>query len=230
MKLKDFLTDALDLPCDEFDAVASAGKTIVSRLQEMMTTACFAFLVLTGEDDHGDARIHARENVIHEAGLFQGLLGFEKAIVLLEEGCCEFSNIHGLVQIRFPKGGILARSEDIRRVLLRENVLNPDTQRGLAANVGSGSSLNVDAEVSGMKYKEEVYWQVQNGRIWDGPFCPRCYDGQEKKAHMRETYIDGVADMSDVKYGGHMWVCQVCQQSVDRNPSTNLRTGAIIEG
>ena len=46
MKLKDFLTDALDLPCDEFDAVASAGKTIVSRLQEMMTTACFAFLVL----------------------------------------------------------------------------------------------------------------------------------------------------------------------------------------
>jgi hypothetical protein len=35
----------------------------------------------------------------HEVGLFQGRLGFEKAIVLLEDGCEEFSNIKGLVQM-----------------------------------------------------------------------------------------------------------------------------------
>ena len=65
-------------------------------------------------------------NVIHEAGLFQGNLGFDKAILLLEEGCQEFSNIQGLGQIRFPKGNIKASFEDVRRVLEREGVLGVD--------------------------------------------------------------------------------------------------------
>ena len=67
--------------------------------------------------------MHARENVIHEAGLFQGRLGFRRAIVLLEEGCAEFSNIKGLGQIRFTKGKIKAVSEEIRQVLEREKLL-----------------------------------------------------------------------------------------------------------
>jgi hypothetical protein len=45
---------------------------------------------------------------VHESGLFQGKLGFELAIVLLEDGCEEFSNIRRLNQIRFPKGNIAA--------------------------------------------------------------------------------------------------------------------------
>ena len=57
---------------------------------------------MTAEDEHSDGTTHARENVVHEAGLFQGKLGFSKAIILLEEGCKEFSNIEGLGQIRFP--------------------------------------------------------------------------------------------------------------------------------
>ena len=47
-------------------------------------------------------------NVIREAGLFQGRLGFTRAIVMLEEGCEEFSNIEGLGQIRFPNNNIKA--------------------------------------------------------------------------------------------------------------------------
>jgi predicted nucleotide-binding protein len=78
---------------------------------------------MTGEDEQADGRIHARMNVVHEAGLFQGRLGFEKAIVLLEDGCEEFSNINGLGQIRFPKGNISAVFEDIRCVLERENLV-----------------------------------------------------------------------------------------------------------
>jgi hypothetical protein len=50
-------------------------------------------------------------------------LGFPKGIVLLEEGCEEFSNIEGLGQIRFPKGNIRAVFEDIRAVLEREKLL-----------------------------------------------------------------------------------------------------------
>ncbi len=89
----------------------------------MLDQSCMAFLVLTAEDEQTDGTLHARENVIHEAGLFQGRLGFEKAIILLEEGCEEFSNIHGLGQIRFPKRNIKAVFEEIREVLEREGVI-----------------------------------------------------------------------------------------------------------
>jgi predicted nucleotide-binding protein len=89
----------------------------------MMAQAMFALLVLTAEEEHADSSFHARSNVIHEVGLFQGRLGTKRAIVMIEEGCSEFSNIIGLSQIRFPKNDIAARFEDIRRVLERENLL-----------------------------------------------------------------------------------------------------------
>jgi len=121
--LKDFLQDRLRLRYDEFNREPSAGKSTKERLSEMLNNASFAFLVLTAEDEHADKSEHARENVIHEAGLFQGKLGFERAIILLEEGCSEFGNIMGLVQIRFPHGDIPAIFEEIRRVLERESVI-----------------------------------------------------------------------------------------------------------
>ena len=121
-ELKDFLQDRLGLAWDEFNREPVAGMTTKERLEGMLQIAGFAFLVLTAEDEHADKSVHARENVIHEAGLFQGRLGFMKAIVLLEEGCAEFSNIVGLSQIRFPKGNVLAKSEEIRRVLEREGL------------------------------------------------------------------------------------------------------------
>lgn len=124
--LKDFLQDRLKLPWDEFNRVPVAGVTNIARLSEMLDAAAVAFLVLTAEDETADGAMHARMNVIHEAGLFQGRLGFTKAVVLLEEGCEQFSNIEGLGQIRFPRGNINAAFEDIRRVLEREGLLNPD--------------------------------------------------------------------------------------------------------
>ncbi len=121
--LKDFLQDRLKLSWDEFNREPAAGHATTERLQTMLDNSCFAFLVLTAEDEHKDESVHARENVIHEAGLFQGHLGFKKAIILIEEGCKEFSNIIGLGQIRFPKGNISAVFEEIRRVLEREKIL-----------------------------------------------------------------------------------------------------------
>ena len=121
--LKDFLQDRLKLDWDEFNRESTPGLATKERLEEMLQDAGFAFLIMTAEDEHGDKTIHARENVIHEIGLFQGKLGFRKAIVLLEEGCQEFSNIIGLTQIRFPKGNIKAEFEEVRRVLEREGIL-----------------------------------------------------------------------------------------------------------
>jgi len=104
--LKDFVQDRVKLPWDEFNRVPVAGVTNIARLSEMLDAAAVAFLVMTAEDEMADGAVQARMNVVHEAGLFQGRLGFTRAIVLLEEGCEEFSNIQGLGQIRFPKGNI----------------------------------------------------------------------------------------------------------------------------
>jgi predicted nucleotide-binding protein len=81
--------------------------------------------VLTAEDEHKDGSHHARENVIHELGLTQGRYGFERAIVLLEDGCEAMSNIQGLVQIRFPNGSLPSASEQVRHVLEREGLIAP---------------------------------------------------------------------------------------------------------
>ena len=122
-ELKDFITDHLGLPVDEFNRVPVAGSTIVERLNQMLDTASIAFLIMTGEDELPDGKLQARMNVVHEVGLFQGRLGFSRAIVLLEDGCEEFSNISGHVQIRFAKGNIRGVFQDIREVLEREELL-----------------------------------------------------------------------------------------------------------
>jgi len=122
--LKDFIQDRMHLPWDEFNRVPVAGFTNIARLSQMLDESAIAFLMMTAEDEQADGKQHARQNVIHEAGLFQGRLGFERAIILLEEGCEEFSNVQGLGQIRFPKGNVSAVFEDIRRVLERENLVD----------------------------------------------------------------------------------------------------------
>ena len=131
-ELKDFVEDRLKLPVDEFNRVPVAGVTNIERLSEMLDAAAVALLVMTGEDEQPDGNLRARMNVVHEAGLFQGRLGFSRAIVLLEEDCEEFSNIAGLGQIRFPRGQIRAAFEEIREVFEREGLLNADEPAGVA--------------------------------------------------------------------------------------------------
>jgi predicted nucleotide-binding protein len=85
-ELKDFIQDRFHLDGDEFNRESPAGQSTVDRPKEMLDNSNFALLVMTAEDEHADQSKHARENVIHQIGLFQGRLGFQKAIVLLEEG------------------------------------------------------------------------------------------------------------------------------------------------
>jgi predicted nucleotide-binding protein len=122
-ELKDFVSDRLHLPWDEFNRVPVAGTTNIERLLQMLDNAGIAFIILTAEDERIDGALLARQNVVHEVGLFQGRLGFSRAIVMLENGCDEFSNIQGLGQIRFPKGRVAASFEEVRQVLEREGFL-----------------------------------------------------------------------------------------------------------
>ena len=121
--LKDFVEGDLELEIEEFNRVPTAGVSTIDRLTEMLANTSFGFIVMTAEDEHADGSHHARENVVHEAGLFQGRLGFHRAIILIEDACNEFSNVHGLGQIRFPTGQIEATFEEVRRVLRREGLI-----------------------------------------------------------------------------------------------------------
>lgn len=118
--LKDHLQEKHEYKIEAYESGARAGHTIRDILEEMVTKSSFAVLVLTAEDEQPDGGYRARQNVIHEAGLFQGRLGFHRAIMLLEEGVEEFSNVHGVQYIRFSKGNIKETYGEVLATLRRE--------------------------------------------------------------------------------------------------------------
>ena len=118
-----FLHNDHDLSVIEFNSSSAVGISTPDHLQDMLNQADFAFLILTGEDEQTTGELNPRLNVVHEAGLFQGKLGFRKAILLLEEGCQDFSNVRGLTHIPFPKGKIETQFHEATRVLKREGLV-----------------------------------------------------------------------------------------------------------
>ncbi len=118
--MKDHLHDKHGYDIETYEIGARAGHAVRDILQDMLIRSSFAILVMTGEDETQDGKLRARPNVIHEIGLFQGRLGFNRAIVVLEKGTEEFSNIQGIEQIRFDKGNIKETFGDVLAVLRRE--------------------------------------------------------------------------------------------------------------
>lgn len=122
-KIRNHISKKHHLKVEEFNVSPTAGFTTVERLKEMLESASFAILVMTAEDRQRHGGLKARQNVVHEIGLFQGRLGFPRAIVVKEHGIEEFSNIKGLTYISFKKGRIDDAMAEIDRVLLRERVI-----------------------------------------------------------------------------------------------------------
>jgi hypothetical protein len=118
--LKDHLHEQHGYDVVAYETGSRAGHTIRDVIAEMLDCSSFAILVMTGEDIMENGTVRTRQNVIHETGLFQGRLGFSKAVVLKEEDTEEFSNIHGVNQIRYTKGNIKETFGDVLAVLKRE--------------------------------------------------------------------------------------------------------------
>jgi predicted nucleotide-binding protein len=112
------------LAVEEYSTTSTTGFSRKERLLQLKASAGFAFLVATAEDPAGD-QMRARQNVVHEIGFFQGHLGFERAIVLLEDGCDFFSNMDGIDHIPFRKGDIKSAFYRVQEVLEREGFLAP---------------------------------------------------------------------------------------------------------
>ena len=118
--LKDHISDQHHYEVVAYESGARAGHTIRDIVEDIANETDIAFLIHTAEDKSEDGSVRSRSNVIHETGLFQGKLGFSRAIVILEEGCEEFSNIAGIQQIRFSKGNIREVFGDVIATLKRE--------------------------------------------------------------------------------------------------------------
>lgn len=118
--LKDHLHEQHDYLVEAYETGARAGHVIRDILQDMSSKSNFAILVMTGDDLDSEGSRRARQNVVHEIGLFQGKLGFERAIVLVEEGVEEFSNLQGIHQVRFAQGRIKETFGDVLATLRRE--------------------------------------------------------------------------------------------------------------
>jgi len=119
-ELKDHLHEKHGYEVVAYEIGTRAGHTIRDILDRMLAKSTLAFLVMTGEDKATKGESRARDNVIHELGLFQGRLGFHRAIVLLEKGTKEFSNIQGIQQIRFKRGNIKETFGEVVATINRE--------------------------------------------------------------------------------------------------------------
>jgi hypothetical protein len=119
-ELADHLEYLQGFSLDAYEIGPRAGLSVKDVLQRLLREASFAILIHTAEDETEDGGFRARENVVHETGLFQGRLGFERAIVLREEGCEPFSNQSGINEIHFTRGNVKETYGDIVATLYRE--------------------------------------------------------------------------------------------------------------
>ncbi|MFY1671984.1 PfkB family carbohydrate kinase [Plantactinospora sp. WMMB334] len=101
-----FIEERFELPVYSFESGSWGGRQVTEALADYLERCGFAICVLTAEDFTGDGRRLARHNVVHEVGLFQGRHGFDRVMVLVEEGCDFVPQAAQPYTISFPRNGI----------------------------------------------------------------------------------------------------------------------------
>jgi hypothetical protein len=123
-RLKIYVNDELGLNSITYESESRVGESIIPVLEKMLDQATFAVIVLTAEDETSEGLKRARQNVVHEAGLFQGRLGFKKVVAVRQEGLEDFTNVAGLQYIGFSSDRIENSFYELQRVLKREGLLS----------------------------------------------------------------------------------------------------------
>lgn len=122
-RVNTYLRDELKIATVYYEKEPRTGESIVPILEQMLEQSSFAVLVLTAEDQTASGEVRARQNVIHEAGLFQGRLGFRRAVLLVQKGIEQFTNVDGLQVIQFNDSEIEQTFYELQRTLKREKQL-----------------------------------------------------------------------------------------------------------
>src|SRR5262249_45263534 len=119
----DFLREELGLAVSYFEKASQDGNEFTAALNEQLRRCSFPVCVLTSEDQMADGAQRARQDIVHEAGLFQGRYGFQRVALLAEERCELPSNLSGLVRHDFQVPHIEQTFASLMRHLRREGML-----------------------------------------------------------------------------------------------------------
>lgn len=122
---------SLGLDTDYFEAAPRAGLEASAIVVDMVQSANFAVIVMTAEDEASEdvatteitppaTRMRARQNVIHELGLAQGVLGVSRVVMLVEHGIEILSNVISIQQIRYQTGRVADTFNELRSTVERE--------------------------------------------------------------------------------------------------------------
>jgi predicted nucleotide-binding protein len=128
-ELDSYISNELHIRTVTYETAGHAGESTERILEKMLAEATFAVLVLTAEDETAAATKRARQNVVHEAGLFQGVLGFQRAVMLVQSEIEAFSNVAGLRYIAFEGVNIAGTFVELTRAL---------EDKGLVQRLGNG--------------------------------------------------------------------------------------------
>jgi sugar/nucleoside kinase (ribokinase family) len=120
LAVKEFISSECGMPVAAFDTGAWSGKAVTEALTRYLDQCSFAVCVLTAEDVTGAQLEWARQNVVHEVGLFQGRYGTRRVALLVEEGCAFVPAAPTEHIIKFPKGAIEATFWRLRALLRAE--------------------------------------------------------------------------------------------------------------
>ena len=145
-KIAEFVETHLGFVVEEYDKTSPLGYSVSARLEQMLATSSLAIIVMSAEDEQQDETLRARQNVIHEIGLFQGRLGFERVIVLRHKNCASFSNVSGINDIQYDSDNWEEVFMKISRVAAREGLL----ARGEGFGQKGGMKRNILGFVSNL--------------------------------------------------------------------------------
>lgn len=90
--------DARIVYFEEENRTAQQNTDVINTMTAESTVA---IILMTGDDTMADGSRRARQNVIHEAGISHGRLGFDKVALLIEDDVERFSNIDGVQYIQY---------------------------------------------------------------------------------------------------------------------------------
>lgn len=106
LAVQHFIEERFSLPVYTFESRSWSGRQVTEALTDYLDRCSLAICVLTAEDLTEDGQVLARQNVIHEVGLFQGRHGFDRVTVLAEEGCDFVPQAAQSRTIAFPRNEI----------------------------------------------------------------------------------------------------------------------------
>jgi len=118
-----FIAEDCRLMTYEVSSVDMEPDDFIELMREHLARCSFAVCLLCATETMADGHIRADQDIVYQAGLFQGRYGFGRVAILAEEGCGTFSNIAGLIRLSYPPKLVDSTFFELERMLRREGLI-----------------------------------------------------------------------------------------------------------